>query len=490
MTSPVGSSESPMSLDSEFSPPSRQQWIELAVAGLRSEKSDAEALLELQRITLEGIPLASLYDSAEMSFQAVPASDHKENWDNRLSVYVKDAKKTQQEILKALAGGITSIELHTSNAADIAPALQGVQLDLATISLRSAQQYQNGTDELVKLAAKQGIDAVQLQCELNADPIGTYLQGDEQLNPATIADLKTELDHLAKFAKTTAKEMPLASSVLVDASQHHNAGASTVEELHAALATALQYLEAMLDAGMKISDAAKTIKFKVGMDADVLLGVAKIRALKALWQHLVKQIDPSTEHVCIASIVAETSLRHASLLEPWNNHLRNLAAGTAALIGGADTLLVHPHDALQRLDNSTDTELGDRMARNIAIILERECGLRKVYDPMAGAYAIENLTQQLMHHAWESLGSTDTSEGWLDELISGRWQTRLHHTHQQRITLMNDEKRIAIGVNRFVKSDDINVSTTVNAAQTRNTRLQPVRDADTFEQQAMQGVAT
>ena len=201
-------------------------------------------------------------------------------------------------------------------------------------------------------------------------------------------------------------------------------------------------------------------------------------------------------------IVAETSRRYTSKLQPWNNHLRNLSASTAAFLGNANALIVHPHDAVLRSADSSDASLGDRMARNIAIILERECGLSKVHDPMAGAYAVENLTQQLMQHTWQSLATTDTSEGWLDELYSGRWQTRLAHTHRQRVTLMENEQRVTVGVNRFVQSDNVETGSinteqlsgkqssgkkTANESAATDKSILPisltlVREAEAFEQ--------
>jgi len=128
-----------------------------------------------------------------------------------------------------------------------------------------------------------------------------------------------------------------------------------------------------------------------------------------------------------------------------------------------------------------DNELGDRMARNVAIILERESGLSHVHDPMAGSYAVENLTQQLAQHTWQSLSSTDTAEGWLDELTSGRWQTRLSQTHKLRTELMQQEKKVAVGVNRFVDDKAPQKTSNDNTSAANQGLLTPVRDAQTFE---------
>ena len=469
------SSQVLVALDSVFVPPSRHQWVEMAVAGLNTGASASEeALQQLRRHTLEGIPLDVLYDSAEVTVTLPPnsaaAGTGKTQWDNRLCANEKTSgvNLTNTRILEALQGGITSIELHTPSAEALAGALQNVQLDIATISLRSGTEYKRCAAALKAIANTQGINESHLRCSFNADPLGDALSADAYHIDVNKTPIATQLEDMAHFAMAISKNTPLAHSVLVDTAIHHNAGASTVEELHAALATATLYLEAMIDAGMNTTVAAEQIIFQVAMDADVLLGVAKIRTLRALWLHTLQQFIDHTDDQTAANtirpafIVAETSKRYTSKLEPWNNHLRNLTASTAAFLGNTDALIVHPHDGLLRSDNnnSFDTTLGDRMARNIAIILERESGLSNVHDPMAGAYAVENLTRQLMQHTWQSLASTDTGEGWLDELHSGRWQTRLTHTHHQRVSLMKQEQRIAVGINKYVQNKDTELAAT------------------------------
>ena len=392
-------------------------------------------------------------------------------------------------------------------------ALQEVQLALVGISVRPASQYQTCLEVLHKLAAAQKIEPAELRCSINADPLGTFLNHQFSASNATVtgiednseyaqkdADKKSALadalGHMANLAKTSARSLPMTTSVLVDTAVHHNAGASCVEELHAALATGVLYLETLLDTGLEVESACEQIVFQVALDADLLLGAAKLRALRALWQHTVQQLTGKVDAPASTTIVAETSSRYLSTMQPWNNHLRNLSASTAALLGGADTLIVHPHDLLGRYAGQTsqaDEVLSDRMARNIAIILERECGLYKVSDPLAGSYAVENLTQQLISYTWKSLEDTDTANGWLDELITGRWQSRLTDTHRRRTTLMQNQQHIAVGVNRFVQDGDAHHATQNLApvpplgtplGPPSAPALTPVRDAAPFEPQA------
>ena len=480
---------STLALDGVFTPPSREQWVSAAAAGADDAQSPTDTLAQMRTTTLEGIALEVLYDSAQSEVRVKTKAASSAAIDNRVSVTVHDAAIANTAVLNALSGGASSIELHVDSAAVLPSVLRGVKLDIASISIRSGDQYQPCAEELKKLAEQQNLSSNGITCYSNVDPIGNVLDhGGQQ------ALVKSQLERMSEFVQTNQNSVNQTPTVLVDAAMHHNAGASTVEELHAALATAALYLETLTESGMGIQDAFAHISFQMAMDADVLLGVAKLRALNSLWLHVASSMDSSFDQNRTHSsyVVAETSHRYLSRLAPWNNHLRNLAASTAAMLGGVDALIVHPHDRLEHNQEGpqegSDSQLGIRMARNVATILERESGLSHVHDPMAGSYAIENLTQELMQHTWQSLASTDTAEGWLDELFSGRWQTRLTQSHKLRLTLLQQEKKISVGVNRFTEGTE----TATNAAVRTNadSLLLPVRDSKSFEEATTGGQTT
>lgn len=464
-----------------FEQANNTQWMTLAAAGLKSEKSNIEALQALRHTTLDGIPIDVLYDASSHDFTLPYTSLRESVIDNRVAVEATNPQTANSAILQALAGGAKSIELHIQDEKILATCLRDVQLNIASIALRTGHRFSACAAAFIDHAVSSGLALDSLHCLLSSDPIGEMLAGNvaEQKFPS-------QLTTLAEHAQTIVSTLPNACSVIVDTAVHHNAGASVVEELHAALATALVYLEALLDSGMSIHTARTQIVFQLAMDSDVLLGVAKLRALQCLWQGLLRTIDTSYEPHTAAQVVAETSHRHLSQLQPWNNHLRNLAASTAAMLGSASALLVHPHDTLQKDVTNEDKRLSDRMARNIAIILERECGLGKVHDPMSGSYAMENLTEKLVHSTWQSLAKTDTSEGWLNELTSGRWQTRLHKTHQQRVRLLQEDKYVCVGVNRYIYTDDA-ASASIEKKTTLPPALRTVRESADFEHNAFSG---
>lgn len=78
------------------------------------------------------------------------------------------------------------------------------------------------------------------------------------------------------MASYNAANMPEFGSIGVDTMCYSGAGASAVEELGAAMATAVAYLRAMTEKGMDINDAAKQVRFRFSLGSNFFMEIAKI----------------------------------------------------------------------------------------------------------------------------------------------------------------------------------------------------------------------
>ena len=477
--SPQRKSPAPAELDTVFTPPSRQQWSESALAGLAPD-SELEALAFE---TLDGLNISALYDSAPADAElGLPQSGVINDWDNRLAIeHITNAKKSNQRILSALQSGNTSVQIPADATTDFSTLLNGIMLDVAPLSLRVDGDYINVASHFKAYIEAQGMDTSALICSFNADPIGSSLTAN---SPAD--EMEESLDELGQFAVYVSQHFPQCKTTLIDATVHHNAGASATQELHAAIATATIYLESLINTGLSPQQASEQIVFQMACDADVLMGVIKLRSLAHLWQHVLAQFDSTANspNNAALSLVVETSRRNQACIDYWNNHLRNMAACTAAAMGNATSIIVHPHDRVGSWAASDDASLGERMARNLPIILERESGLTHVNDPFAGSFAIETLSSQLAEKTWQSLSAMSASGGWLSSIRTGEWQHSVAQLHARRISRLNDEKLIMVGVNRYTPTT-FNDTTAASSDSTSKVSspliLNRVRDAETFE---------
>ena len=124
---------------------------------------------------------------------------------------------------------------------------------------------------------------------------------------------------------------------------------------------------------LSVEDAADAVgELRVGLTAEVLASIALLRALRL----------ETGGSVRIVAGVAEGLFGD----DPSQNLLRSTAVAAAACIGGADALVMCPHE---------DSQRGRRLALNIPRVLLQEAGLRRVADPAAGSWTLESLTASL-----------------------------------------------------------------------------------------------
>lgn len=274
---------------------------------------------------------------------------------------------------------------------------------------------------------------------------------------------------MSETARRAAEAMPMAFAVTSDLSVHHEAGATTVQELVAGIASATRQLEHLLGAGLEPTVAARTLVFRVSLDANIVDGIVKIRALERLWRHVLGQFSDRGVPVMAPTVVAETSRRQLSTLEPWVNHLRNIAACTAAAIADADTIIVHPHNLVDGHPVDDDAVTAERVARNLPLLLAGETGLRDVADAAGGSHAIESLTQATVEAVWTALGELETAGGLVAALERGDWHAALARSHAARIERLRDGTDIRVGVNRYRPADAEPIDAIIDALEKAST---------------------
>jgi methylmalonyl-CoA mutase len=163
--------------------------------------------------------------------------------------------------------------------------------------------------------------------------------------------------------------------------------------------------------------------------------------------------------------------------------LRNTSAAAAAIVGGASSITVTPHNFVNDQWINNESEVGVRIARNLPIILQEESLLASVEDPMAGSYAVEALTDELVDTVWESLKDMEKNGGWMHTLNSGQWSEALASSHRLRVESLKTKSSVRVGVNRFRADDshpELRATSNPESPQVSSAQLVPVREAASF----------
>lgn len=253
------------------------------------------------------------------------------------------------------------------------------------------------------------------------DPIGDSMTKGNQIE---LPNSFSEKNRRGFFDKENLK-------LLIDGSSYKNAGSNQVQELSYMLQHAVEYFDFFTEQGLNAQTIANKMVLKVGIGTSFFPEIAKVRALRFLWNKLLSAYQVQTELV----IIAESSSYYLSVIEPYNNLLRETTQMMSAAFANCNFITSPSFD----LNNSTNPDFSQRMARNIQIILKEESYAHKVQDPSAGSYYIETITEKFAEAAWEKFLKIEDSGGLKPVYESGEMQEAIKIVHEQRLEDMKVE---------------------------------------------------
>ncbi len=388
-------------------------------------------------------------------------------WDIRQMHFGTDPVVVNQAILDDLEGGVMSIVLQIAAAgglglapdeATLTRALNGVMLDLCTISLVAGAETPAAAASLKGLWDYAKVPASTRKAHLGYDPIGDLARTGRLDMPIGAA-----LEAGAKLARD-ASAWPGVTALRADGAPYHIGGASEAQELAIMLATVVAYMRACEATGLKPADALPKIEVTLAIDDDQFIGVAKLRAARQLvWR--IADACGAGDACAKVPFNAVTSYRMMAKRDVWTNIIRTTIACASAAIGGADAICVLPFTfALGQPD-----AFARRVARNIQIVCQEESNLGRVADPAGGSWYVENLTADLAQKAWDIFQSIEAEGGIVAALKSGFVQDAIGQVASARAAAIATGRMEITGVSAFPRLGDDGVTTVpwphpVNAA--------------------------
>ena len=221
-------------------------------------------------------------------------------------------------------------------------------------------------------------------------------------------------------------------------------GASTALELGLSLAHLNEYIHLLRSKDVSLEEINNKLVVELSVNDNYFLNIAKFRAIRSLIALLFEGYDSDYSGKGI-QLIGKTNLRHLCVNDRNTNLLRQTTQCMSAIIGGCDTVTV---DTLRNADGSP-VENERRLAKNIQHILKEESYLDKVIDASAGAYAIENLTDQLIEKAWNIFLELEKKNG-LIAAIKTNWVTQQIENDRKSMTeLKKKKKSTLLGINKF-----------------------------------------
>lgn len=224
-------------------------------------------------------------------------------------------------------------------------------------------------------------------------------------------------------------------NICIDVSLHQNSGATITQQLAFALAKTKELTEIF---GAEILNK---IIFKVALGGNYFFEIAKIRALKLLFNQFSKEYNLDE----IPYIFAETSLRNKSKNDAENNLIRSTLELSAAMIGGADAVFSNDY----KIGNSSS--LSEEISFKQQIVLAYESIINVFDDAGNGSYYVEDLTHQFAEKSWQLFLEIEEEGGYCELLKNGKIQESIYNQAIKEQNWVEEGKLKLIGVNLYPK---------------------------------------
>jgi methylmalonyl-CoA mutase N-terminal domain/subunit len=234
------------------------------------------------------------------------------------------------------------------------------------------------------------------------------------------------------------------------------AGATAVQELAFTLADAIAYVEAAINAGLNVDEFAPRISFFFNAHNNLLEEIAKFRAARRLWARLMRERfharDPRSLTLRFHAQTAGSTL---TAQQPEVNVVRTTIQALAAVLGGTQSLHTNAMDEALALPTQDAARLALRTQQVIAF----ESGIADTVDPLAGSYAIEELTSEVERRTVDYLNKIDALGGTLHAIESGYIQREIQNSAYEYQRAVETKDAVVVGVNQFEIEEESKVKT-------------------------------
>ena len=343
------------------------------------------------------------------------------------NIFVHDLEKSNIRALESINRGAESIRFTIENEnTDVKKLLKNLPLDTIIVYFNLA---------FISIDFVKKIDAIAKQENAtifcNLDPIGQLAKEGNWF----VTKEKDNFETLNAISVATNS----ISFISINSSLYQNAGANMVQQIAYSLAQANEYLN-------RVSSINKPIVFEVSVGTNYFFEIAKLRALRLLFNLIAEEYN----HNFDCHLLVSPTKRNKTIYDYNVNMLRTTTECMSAIIGGADAIANLPYDALYHKDN----EFGDRIARNQLLILKHESYFDKVNNPADGSYYIESITHQLAEKALTLFKDIEANGGFLKQLNEGIIKRKIQENADKEQELFDNGKEILLGTNKYPNKSD------------------------------------
>ena len=339
------------------------------------------------------------------------------------------------------AGEVGHCGVAIDSLEDMETLFSGIRLDQITTSMTINSPAAILYAMYIAVGEKEGVSLAQLGGTLQNDILKEYIAQKEYIFPPE-PSMRLVVDTIV-FA---ARHMPRWNAVSISGYHIREAGSTATQELAFTLADGMAYVEASIEAGLKVDEFAPRLSFFFDSHIDFFEEIAKFRAARRLWARIMRDKygarDPKSWMLRFHTQTAGVSLTRQQV---ENNITRTAYEAMAAVLGGTNSLHTNSMDEVLALP----TERAAQIALRTQQVLAHETGVTNTIDPLGGSYFIEQLTDEMERGAQRYFDQIDEQGGVLRCIENGFFQREIADAAFEFERKLEANERIIVGVNAY-----------------------------------------
>jgi methylmalonyl-CoA mutase, N-terminal domain len=373
------------------------------------------------------------------------------------------------------AGEVGRVGVAIDSIDDMATLVDGIPLDRVSTSMTINATAIILLALYIAVARRHGVAPSALSGTIQNDILKEYVARGTYIYPPR-PSLRIVTDIFA-FCE---RELPHWNTISISGYHIREAGSTAIEEVAFTFANAIAYVEAAVGAGLRVDRIGQRLSFFFNAHNDFLEEVAKFRAARRLWARIMRDrfgaTNPRAEQLRFHTQTAGSTL---TAQQPDNNIVRVAIQALAAVLGGTQSLHCNGRDEALALP----TEESARLALRTQQIIMAESGVANTVDPLAGAYAIEGLTNAIEAGARQLIERIDAAGGTLVAIEQGIIQRAIQESAYRAQQAVDGGRQLVVGVNAFEaeasgRIDVLSIDAEVERRQVERVRgVRAARDA-------------
>lgn len=434
-------------LFTSFEPIRPEQWKEQILKDLKGK--DFEKTLVSK--TTENINIQAFY--TERSEHPIDAFRETSRWNICAPVHISDT--AQLQAIKNLVGGADSIHFIGKNEnIHVETITQNIDMDIAPVSFQDVIWSDSDIGFWTKNKKSVSHLGIQPLYKLHLGITDSY-----------------DASEIVQWAKIRLQTQAQWGILTIDGSIYKNSGGHFIDEV-AFIISSLQENLHQLRQNQISSDTIGTIQIRTAVGPNFFFEIAKIKTIRHLSQLIVEQYEGAK-----IEILAESSELYRSYLDTPTQILRTTTEAMSAILGGADTVLLHPFDTVE------GTDFSQRISRNVHHLLIEESYFDKHKDPIRGNFYIDHLIQDLMTASWNVFLSIEKFNGYIHSFVGKSIPEFFIFRHKlAQMNAVAFKRTVLLGTNLFPNIQDaLEEKNIPNVSELNSKILQSYRLSEPFE---------